>query len=465
MNDQTWLIIVVLAYFSLFIIIGTILKKRIRDATDFLIAGRSLPLLLIIFTIGATHFGGGCVVGGCEWGAKYGVWPGTYSTLACGIACFGFAFIAGKFRKIMGTITPPDFMEFRYGHSYFLRGYHSLVYVTGCTAIIASQLIGFGYISSIFGIPYWLGVLIAAVMVGIYTVLSGMWGVAITDFIQLGVCIIFLPLLMISTLDFADLDLGTALSQSFFPFEGAEREFLYTTIPMVLGSMIAYEYYLRWQSAKTEKIAVKGSLLAGILLIFLAVPIGVAGAGGAKLFPGIPPGEVLPKLIVEVFPLGIGVIFLSVLLVAITSTCDSIMTSLGAISSRDVYHKLFNNHKKFNELQYSLSVARISAAGFLIAATFIALFNKGVLDVLFWPSPLQIGAVFAPFIGGLFWKAATREGAVAGIMAGALLALVDMTGLYMWPERVIFPVLGSCIVWILVSLWSKKKSLGFLSKM
>lgn len=464
MKDQIYLIAAALGYFLIFIITGIILKKRITHVTDFLVAGRSLPLGLVAFTIAATHFGGGCIVGGCEWGAQYGMWPGTYSTLGCGVACLAFAFVAGKFRKVAHNITPPDFMEFRYGQSNFLRGYHSLVYVTGITAIIAAQLIGFGYISSVFGIPYWLGVLIAAVMVGIYTVLAGMWGIAVTDFFQLTICVIFLPVLLISTLNLVKVDLKEILTQPFFPFESAQSEFCYATVPMIFGSMIAYEYFLRWQSAKAAKTAVKGSLIAGVLLLFLAIPIGAIGAAGAKFFPELESGEVLPKLIVKAFPLGPGILFLSTLLVAITSTCDSLMTSLGAITSRDIYHKLLNKGEDFDKLKHSLFVARISSVFFLMVAALIALFYKGVLHVLFWPSPLQVGALFAPFIGGLFWKGATREGAVAGILMGAAMALVDMTGFYVWPERVIFPILGSLVVWIAVSHWSKKSDLGILSK-
>ena len=464
LENQTWLIVVVVGYFTLFIITGIILKRRIRNATDFLVAGRSLPLILIAFTIAATQYGGRCIVGGGEWGAQYGIWPGTYSTLSCGTACLAFAFIAGKFRKASRGITPPDFMEYRYGTSKFLRGYHSFVYITGITAIIASQLIAFGYIASVFGVPYWLGVLLAAVMVGIYTVLSGMWGVAVTDFIQLSVCILFLPVLMASSLHIAEIDLSSLLSQSFFPFPGAKREFLYTAIPMILGSMIAYEYVLRWQSAKSAKAAVKGSLIAGILLLLLALPIGVAGASGAIVLPDVAAGEVLSKLIVEVFPLGLGVIFLSTLLVAITSTCDSMMTSLGALVSRDIYHKMLHPDQSFDALRYSLPVARIASAVFLGFAALIALFTRGVLHVLFWPSPLQVGALFAPLIGGMFWKGATREGAVAGVMAGALMALIDMTGLYHWPERVLFPILGSFVIWILFSALSQKYNMRFLSR-
>lgn len=457
MSTQNWLILLVLVYFAIFITIGFVLRKRITRTTDFLVAGRSLPLGIVAFSIAATQFGGGCIIGGSEWGAKYGMWPGTYATLGCGVACLIFAYFAGKFRKAVKSITPPDFMESRYGHSNFLRGYHSLVYLAGCTAIIAAQLIGFGYFASVFGFPYWTGVVLAASMVCVYTVLAGMWGVAITDFFQFGICLICLPILMMSTVNVANIKLGSLLSQPFFPFDGAMRAFLYTSIPLVLGSLIAYEYYLRWQSAKEAKTAVRGSLIAGVLLILLSVPIGVAGAAGATLFPGVDAGEVLPKLIIEVFPLGIAILFLSTILVAITSTSAALMTSLGALATRDIYHKLFNRDKDLDELRNSLPIARISSVFFLIIAALIAVFKKGVLHVLFWPSPLQVGALFVPLIGGMFWKGATRKGAIAGILGGALIALVDMTGLYIWPERVLFPLLGSFIMWVTVSLLTKEK--------
>jgi len=460
LNTQGWLLLLILGYFSLFITVGLVLKKRITRASDFLVAGRALPLWVVAFSIAATQFGGGCIIGGSEWGAQYGMWPGTYSTLSCGLACLIFAYFAGRFRKTAKAITPPDFMEARYGHSPFLRGYHSLVYVAGCTAIIAAQLIGFGYFASVFGFPYWTGVILAASLVGIYTVLAGMWGVAITDFIQFGICLICLPILMLSTISIASVDLGSLLSQPFFPFKGAEREFFYTSVPMILGSLIAYEYFLRWQSAKAAKTAVRGSVIAGVFLILLSVPIGVAGATGAELFPGVEPGEVLPKLIVEVFPLGLAIIFLSTVLVAITSTSAALMTSLGALATRDIYHKLLNKDKDLDSLKHSLAIARISSLGFLMIAALVAIFTKGVLHVLFWPSPLQVGALFVPLIGGMFWKGATRAGAVAGIIGGAGMALIEMTGIFVWPERVLFPLLGSLIIWWLVSLATKKVDLS-----
>ncbi|SHJ40738.1 Sodium:solute symporter family protein, partial [Dethiosulfatibacter aminovorans DSM 17477] len=188
---------VLLSLCALYIVVGYILSKRVNTASDFLVAGRSLPVIVVSFTIAATHFGGGVFVGGIEWGVEKGVWPGAYAGIGLGLTCFISAIIAGKFREIADGITPPDFIEHRYGHSKFLRGYHAIVYILGTVAIIACQFMAFGSMASAFGISYKTAVLLGTVVVIIYTYMAGMWGVAITDFIQLGMCILFIPIIAV----------------------------------------------------------------------------------------------------------------------------------------------------------------------------------------------------------------------------------------------------------------------------
>lgn len=53
---------------------------------------------------------------------------------------------------------------------------------------------------------------------------------------------------------------------------------------------------------------------------------------------------------------------------------------------------------------------------------------------------------------------------MAGVLVGVAMALTDMLGIYAWPERVQFPILGSFIVWVAVSYWWKHSQLGILSR-
>ncbi len=76
---------------AIYIWIGFIFQK-VKTASDFLIAGRNLPLPILAATIAATSFGGGCLVGGVQWGAERGLWVGMYSTIGAALACFINAF-------------------------------------------------------------------------------------------------------------------------------------------------------------------------------------------------------------------------------------------------------------------------------------------------------------------------------------------------------------------------------------
>lgn len=458
---------VLLSLCALYIVVGYILSKRVNSASDFLVAGRSLPVIVVTFTIAATHFGGGVFVGGIEWGVEKGVWPGMYAGIGLGIACFVSAFIAGKFRKIKDGITPPDYIEHRYGHSKFLRGYHAIVYILGTVAIIACQFMAFGSMASAFGISYQTAVILGTVVVIIYTYMAGMWGVAITDFIQLAMCIVFIPIIALlgGKIIGAEhsVSLGQLLSQPFFPQPDSMNDFFYTAVPSILGSIFAYEYFIRWQSSRSPSDAVKSCVYAGFLLIALSIPIGLISGIGKLMFPNTPAGDVLGKVITGTLPPWAGMLFLAAVLSAIMSTADSLMTSLGGMVTRDLYHKVFNHDKKFNELKNVLFYTKITAVIGSILGGIVALNFRGILGALFWMSPLQGGALFAPIILGLFWKGANKQGAYAAVITGASMALIEMTGLYAWPERMLFPIMGSVLAMVVVSLITKDKNQEMLS--
>ena len=442
---------------ALYIVVGYIFSKKVKTSTDFLVAGRSMPMIFLVFTIAATHFGGGALVGGIEQGASKGLWAGMYGIIGYAIACFINAFVAPRFRRAANNLTPPDFVETRYGTSKFFRGYHVLVYIFGTIAIIAAQFNAFGGVASAFGVSRTSAIILGAVVIALYTMMAGMWGVAVTDFIQLLICMIFLPItayLGMSILkDGTGFTFGQLMATPFFESPDAAGTFMYSLIPTCVGSMFAYEYFLRFQSAKSEKDARNSSIIAGFVLLGLAIPIGIIGAMGHQLYPNIPGSEVLGHVISEVLPTWAGYLFLAAVLSAIMSTGDSLMTSLGGMISRDIYHKILNPEKVFNELPNVLLITRLTTVVGCFIAAIISLNFRSIMGLLFWPSPLQSGVLFAPIIIGMFWHKASRQGAYASIIIGASVALIDMLGIFKLPERMLVTMLASSVALIIFSLW------------
>jgi Na+/proline symporter len=447
---------------GIFIAVGVILSRRVSSASDYLVAGRKVPLLFLTFTIAATHFGGGALVGGVEQGAEMGLWAGMYPIIGYAVACIVNAFVAPLFRKRANNLTPPDFIESRFGASKFLRGFHAFVYIFGTVAIIAAQFSAFGGMAQAFGISRPVAVIVGAIVIIIYTGLSGMWGVAITDFIQLLICLIFLPIIAILSMNILTEEVGLSanaiFSQPFFATPRAGGIFLYSLIPTIVGSMFAYEFYLRYQSAKDEKDARRSSLLAALLLLILAIPVGLIGDVAHNIFPDIAPDAVLGQVINKTLPRAAGVLFLAAVLAAIMSTADSMMTSLSGMVTRDIYHKIFHPKVEFNELKHAITIARITAIVGALVAALIALNFRSIIGLLFWTSPLQSGVLFAPMILGLFWKKANRTGAFASIICGAIVALLDMCGFVVWPERMLVTMAVGTLALIIGSIAGQKKT-------
>ncbi len=454
--------IVLLVFCAVYITIGYMVSKKVKTATDFFVAGRSMPLIIVAFTIAATHFGGGCFVGGIEWGVEKGVWPGMYAGIGLGIACFISAFVAGKFRSITNGITPPDYIEYRYGYSKFLRAYHAIVYITGTIAIIAIQFMAFAALATVVGISYNVAVILGAVVVIVYTYMAGMWGVMLNDFIQLVVCMIFIPIIVFLGLKITGMESGVTasalLSQPFFPQPESVHDFLYAVVPSVVGSIFAYEYFMKWQSTKSSGDAVKSCIVAGCILIGLSILVGLMSGIGASLFPGVPGKEVVAKIINVTLPKWAGYIFLAAVLSAIMSTSDSLMTSLGGMFAHDLYHKVFHPEKEFDDLKYTLTISKVATVLGAVFGVVIALKISGIIGVMFWISPLQAGCIFTPIIGGIIWKGGNKQGAIGAVIIGAIMALVDMTGLYAWPERMLFPMAGSMIAFFAVSTYFNNKN-------
>ncbi|HGM3508311.1 TPA: sodium:solute symporter family protein [Clostridioides difficile] len=445
---------------AIYIWIGFYFSKKVKTASDFLIAGRNLPLPILAATIAATSFGGGCLVGGVQWGAERGLWVGMYSTIGAALACFVNAFFAGKLRSLSCDITPADYIETRYGHSVFLRVYQSIVTPISILAIMGSQLISFGSVSTAFGIPYDMAVIIGVIVIIIYTYTSGMWGVAVSAFIQLAICIVFLPIVAYISLKLVGdnplLMLQSMVKEPFFPGNKSINDFMYTVLPLVLGSIFSYESFLRYQCADNAKNAVKSSVIAGFILLFLAFPIGIIGAIGGSLFPNISSVQVLPQMISTTLPPLISVLFLAAILAAIMSTADSLMTSMSAIISRDIYNKLLHPNIEFNDLKNTLKYSQIASALTAVAGAIIALKFDSLLELLFWPAPLCTGVIFAPFVIGLSWKGATKKGAIYAVIVSMILALLNMVGILTVFDRILIPIIGGSITIFIVSKFSKK---------
>ena len=171
MEKSTVVLIVCGAYFTVMILIGIIVMARNRKASDFLVAGRKLNLPFTVATLSAVQIGAGIILGGSSKGASMGIWPGMWYSLGCGggLIIAGIL-VAGKLRQ-KESFVPLDFFEKRYGSNKWIRLWAWISNVPSLLGIFIAQLLACGSILSGFGIPFYKGVIICAMVILIYSTL------------------------------------------------------------------------------------------------------------------------------------------------------------------------------------------------------------------------------------------------------------------------------------------------------
>lgn len=452
----------IIIYMTILLIVGYWANKQIEVMDDFLLAGRRLGLLLTAGALAATHFGGGMVMGGGEYGFIHGL-SGAWYGISCGIGLILLGFLtASKFRSL-AFYTVPDYLEHRYGGK-TLRTMGALLSLVAIIGIIAAQVLSARGALAILGFTGNTGAVIATIIFIVYTALGGLWAASITDFIQVIIAgigvIIASSLILQNTGGFSGLNQmiessREGVSSGYFNILGmGAKSILWLLLPTVMYTLIGQDFYQRLFAARDNITAKKASFAGGIFLILMSIFPAIAGMGAKGYFPELNDGgQAIPKIIQEVFPIGVGAVVLAALLAAIMSTADSLLTAGTSHIIKDLWLE-FTDYKKEENKKELLKISRIFTIILGLAALIIALSVPTIIDALIYSYTMYTAGVFIPVIGGVIWKKATREGALAALIIGAVTAIIgiiaeiDIAGI---PVE-IYSALLALIMFVIISL-------------
>lgn len=452
MSTENIIFVGVALYMVAMLGVGYYASGRANTMNDFMVAGRGLSLPICSMTVMATWFGGGMMLGGA--GAAFddgmlGViadpWGGALALILIAM------FFARVFRRLK-LITVADFMEQRFG---IVPAIGITITTTFSNVMwVAGMLVAFGTIFEVLtNIPVETGIIVGAVIVFAYTMLGGMWAVALTDFIQMVIIIVGLVILLVVVLvDVGGwgaiaprLDSGTF---NMLPPENTSEQWLnYLRAWTIIGlvDISAQTLFQRASAAKTERIARQAFYIGGFAyLLFGLIPV-FLGIIGSVTMPGIANSEfILPELAkAHLHPVMIA-IFVGAMLAAIMSSADSALLGASSVLAKNVLPWI----KPDASPKLALLVARLGIPIFGSIAIVIALRIQVVFDLMVDANILGMAVIIVPFIFGIYWSKANRSGAIAGMVAGLTVWLVTMQ---LWPSLPSdFMGLGASLVAMLV---------------
>ena len=439
-------------YVVLMLIVGVYASKKTHTASEFIVAGRSLPLLLCSATIVATWFGGGTMMGAS--GAAYddgllGVIADPFGAALC-LFLVGL-FFARLFRRLK-LLTFVDFVDQRYGKvAATFATFVSLVSNIGWTG---AMLVAFGLIfQSLTGTPLELGIIGGALVVIVYTAIGGLWAVALTDFVQIIIIIVGLVVLFVTVL----IDVGgwgavtARLPEDTFrmlPIEPSPGDWLnYFRLWFIFGiaDIASQTLMQRAFAARSERVAQNSFYFAGTAYLFFGMIPVMLGIIASVTLPGLAESEsVIPTLAIEhLHPVAVA-IFVGAILAAIMSSCDSSLLGCASMISNNLLPLVHRNPSD----RASLTTARVAIPVCGLIAVTVALKAQVVFDVMIDANILLLAAVIVPFTLGVWWRKSNRTGALAAMAAGIAAWLITRSVAPDWPGDLIG--LGASLVTMLV---------------
>jgi SSS family solute:Na+ symporter len=437
---NTTLLILVFVYLIGTLALGAYAGTRVKTTQDFAVAGRTLPLAMVITTTFATWFGAETVMGIPAKFAQGGLSAVVEDPFGAGTCLILVgAFFAAKLYK-MNLMTIGDFYRERFGKG--VEIFCSIAIILSYLGWVAAQITALGLVFSILSagaISPEMGMLIGTVSVLIYVMMGGMLAVAWTDFVQMIVLVLGLTFIAFTAGNLAGgADKVVALAQSNDWFrilpENTSTGWLFfvaAAITMMFGSIPQQDVFQRVMSAKDSGTAAKGAMIGGVsYILFAFVPMFIVASSliimpeEAKALLKDDPQKVLPTLIMTHMPFFAQVLFFGALLSAIKSTSSATLLA----PSTSFVENILKNIKPGLDDKELLLAMRITILVFAALVLGYAIQMRGTSIYELVSSAYQVTLVgaFVPLVAGLYWKKASTQGAIASLVLGIGVWLVCM---------------------------------------
>lgn len=419
-------IVVVVLYMVGMVGVGLWGYRKSDTLDDYLVAGRDIPLWMYVPVMSAVILGGASTIGSGGLGYQHGI-SGAWLVISLGIGIIVLGLLISTNLANLKAYSLGEVLERRFDkYSGTIGAVIAGVYAL---TIAIVQTIAIGKILNVLlGFDQQTMIIAAGLIVIAYTALGGMLTVTVTDFVQwcimtVGIFLLALPLGLQSIGGISTLT--AELEPSFFSVSGIGWQTIGSYFLLyVLGIVIGQDIWQRVFTAKDAEVARKGNVIAGVYAIVYGIATAFLGMIALVLLPNIGDPELaLPRMIMEVVPVGVSGLILAGFVSAMMSTADSALLASSTLFTNDIY-KRFLDPDADDETYTKVSRGFIVVLGLFMIFAAVAIGN--VVNALILAYDLLTGAIFVPVFGAFFWKRATWQGALSSIVGSGVVTLVTL---------------------------------------
>ncbi|HEV2962959.1 MAG TPA: sodium:solute symporter family protein [Candidatus Angelobacter sp.] len=413
--------------------------RKVKTRADYLVAGRSLPWYVLVFTLLSSWVGSGSLFGGAENAFRNGFaalwqpaggWAGLLVILV----------VAPRARKF-AQFTIPDLLEVRYNTAARILG--AIAVLFAFTAITSYQFKGGGDILHLIfpgldeiarsqfhlaGHEHALGMVIVAAFVIVFTALAGMTSVAYLDVVigtlTTGTCLI--ALFVVSKRVGGWSGLHQSLPASHFQILGPftflkAMEYFMPVFLLMLGNQAMYQKFFSARSERDAKVAVFGWIVGTVILETVIVTIAVYGSALFGKNPAVAPREIIPYTARHGLPSFLGALLMGAVFAKVISTANNYLFSPATNLVNDIYIRFVNKTVSDKGV---LLVSRLVVVALGIFALLQGTLWDSILAMALYAYTIYAAAITPAVMAAFFSKRATATAAVTSIALGTLVTIV-----------------------------------------
>ena len=429
--------------------IGFYYTGRQQSVTDFWLAGRKVGPLRTGFSAAASWLTAGAILAVIGFFMLSGL-GSVWGFVAPNILALLIIALFVKRLKRLPAITQPELLEQRYAAS--LRAPVAVIITVVMILFAVADIKGFAFLLQVYyGLsPAWAAAIVA-LAVSVYVTLGGFSAVVWTDVLQYLLLAAFAIAMAFMAVDAATLvPAPTGEIPSFTDLIGTMPEGwwnpLSVGLPMALifslaiipGWITEQDPWQRVWAARNTASARTGMIVGAFLIAVVFTACAVIAVSLNRLYPeiaalGFPAGmaRAEPALLDFItsgrFPPFVVALTAIGLAAAAMSCADTFATSGASCLSRDIYQRFIRPEATMDQM---LKANRVSVLIIILSATVASFFINSIIDAIHIATFIASAACFFPLMGGIFWKRATKEGAMAALVTGAtvqiLLVIADL---------------------------------------
>lgn len=491
LSSFDWTIIV--AYNVLSLIVGLVMTKRAHSSTEeYFLAGRALPWWIAGTTMVATSFSCDTPLYVTKLVRTAGVYE-NWQWWCFGIGSLFATFFLAQLWRRAKVLTDVELTILRYGDTPVTRGlrtFRALWLALPINVIAMGWVIlaMFKIMNEAVGWDKPTAIILFTGLAYFYTLLSGQWGVALTDMVQYvimqGGAIIFAM--------YAVNEVGGLQALKDGVMKVAENpQILHLTPSPGAGSMFSAEFwtpaflgfatysFVTWwanvnsdgggkviqkqNACKNEQHALLATLWYSLTnLAFRTWPWVLVALASMIIYPVIEdPEQAYPRLMMELLPSGLKGLLVASLIAAFMSTISTQLNWGASYLVTDFYKPLFA--PKRDDRHY-IRMSMVATTVVLVTAALAAYYTQSVTDA--FKFVIAFGAGTGPvYILRWFWWRVNAWSEISAMIASSVITvyLFSASGLH-FGARLLVITFGSAVVWMAVTLLTKPAPLDKLAE-